>query len=704
MRVAFGVACILALLLAAAPSGALILPPEGIALNQIHVQFEWVAVGGADTYQLVVVVDDGSGDPFAGATPVVDETVAATAPRAVATSGLVFDEDYAWHARAIISDAPQAWDATHRFTTAALPAYMPALTVTPGSGTPEPGLTLFNIRSQNGSIPAGFAVAVDLAGNPVWFLARDHGVGDIRLLDNGRLLVAGGSRAREFILNGQVSWISPDDPDLVVHHEAFPMPNGNALVPVHDYQQVLRDGELQWWRGDRFVELDRFTKQVVWEWNTFDHFSTVDFDDTLMQTPVDPIPPPTGSYDWTHSNAVVYNPLDDSVYVSIRHLSRIVRIDYATGSTVYQMGFGPPSMPSGDADFGDNLFSFQHAPQILANGNMVLFDNGDRRNHVDQNNQTGVSKAIELEFTGSPPTDASIVWEFTLPVYNAALGDADRLPGGNTLVTAGRSTQIFEVDAAGNEVWRIELPSGAPSYLIDRAERIASLIVDVPGDTDGDGLADMVDNCPDTPNPAQLDSDGDAIGDACEDGDVDADGLPDVVETDTGTFVSNEDTGTDPLAADTDGDMLLDGEEVYVYGSDPNLADSDSDGLDDYDEVKVYDTDPRLADTDGDGLSDFDEVMIHATDPNRVDSDSDGLSDFDEVTVHGTDPNDFDSDDDGFSDRDEIAAGTDPNDPQSHPPVGVPALSAPALGLLAALMGIAALARLHGASRHSEPS
>ena len=65
---------------------------------------------------------------------------------------------------------------------------------------------------------------------------------------------------------------------------------------------------------------------------------------------------------------------------------------------------------------------------------MVLFDNGNRRD------VPGISKAIEIEFTGAPPTSAAITWEWTLPGYSAFLGDADRLPGGNTLVTAGSET------------------------------------------------------------------------------------------------------------------------------------------------------------------------------------------------------------------------------------------------------------------------
>jgi hypothetical protein len=37
-----------------------------------------------------------------------------------------------------------------------------------------------------------------------------------------------------------------------------------------------------------------------------------------------------------------------------------------------------------------------------------------------------------------------------------------------------------------------------------------------PGDADGDGVADNIDNCPNTPNPNQADSDGNGIGDACD--------------------------------------------------------------------------------------------------------------------------------------------------------------------------------------------
>ena len=55
--------------------------------------------------------------------------------------------------------------------------------------------------------------------------------------------------------------------------------------------------------------------------------------------------------------------------------------------------------------------------------------------------------------------------------------------------------------------------------------------------------------------------------------DVDQDLLPDLAETNTGTFVSSADTGTNPNDRDSDDDGVIDGTEVHL-GTDPNSSGS----------------------------------------------------------------------------------------------------------------------------------
>ena len=93
------------------------------------------------------------------------------------------------------------------------------------------------------------------------------------------------------------------------------------------------------------------------------------------------------------------------------------------------------------------------------------------------------------------------------------------------------------------------------------------------GDPDGDGLNNE-DEQENGTDPNEADSDADGLNDKAEidggldplDDDVDDDGLEDGVETNTGTFVSAEDTGTDPKKKDTDGDGFSDSFEINPAG------------------------------------------------------------------------------------------------------------------------------------------
>ena len=113
-------------------------------------------------------------------------------------------------------------------------------------------------------------------------------------------------------------------------------------------------------------------------------------------------------------------------------------------------------------------------------------------------------------------------------------------------------------------------------------------------DTDDDGLADIVELWTTFTDPKDADSGDTGVRDP--DRDPDGDGL---------THRREVAEGTDPLVADTDGDTLLDGQEVGR--TDPRLADTDDDGLRDDSEARVG-TDPKDPDSDDDGTRDGDET------------------------------------------------------------------------------------------------
>ncbi len=164
-------------------------------------------------------------------------------------------------------------------------------------------------------------------------------------------------------------------------------------------------------------------------------------------------------------------------------------------------------------------------------------------------------------------------------------------------------------------------------------------------DPDRDGLTNAEEKQLGT-NPRVADTDGDGLSDGDE------------------VFKYK----TNPLKADSDGDGLSDGDEVLKYHTDPNKADTDGDGLNDGDEVMKYHTDPLKADTDGDGLSDGDEVLKYHTDPLKADTDGDGLKDGDEVMKYHTDPLKADTDGGSVNDGTEVANGTNPLDPSDDVP------------------------------------
>lgn len=176
-------------------------------------------------------------------------------------------------------------------------------------------------------------------------------------------------------------------------------------------------------------------------------------------------------------------------------------------------------------------------------------------------------------------------------------------------------------------------------------------------DSDGDGIADASDNCPLISNADQIDEDADSIGDACDPLiDNDGDGIANA--TDNCPLVANSsqtDTDGDALGDacddDIDGDGVLDTVDNCLLDVNPDQADADADGegdacdsdLDNDTILNVVDNCPNTPNTD---QTDVDGDSIGDACDSLIDSDDDTIADSIDncVLVPNTDQADFDLD------------------------------------------------------------
>ena len=134
------------------------------------------------------------------------------------------------------------------------------------------------------------------------------------------------------------------------------------------------------------------------------------------------------------------------ILVSYRPTSAVIHIDRKTGEIVWKLG--PPTLAG------------QHAPTPLENGNILIFDNGVHR----LDDPLPFSRVIEVN-----PANDEIVWTYQdRPVSNffsPRMGNAQRLPNGNTLINEASFGRFFEVTRDGEIVWEYVNPFfGGPPH------------------------------------------------------------------------------------------------------------------------------------------------------------------------------------------------------------------------------------------------
>lgn len=159
-------------------------------------------------------------------------------------------------------------------------------------------------------------------------------------------------------------------------------------------------------------------------------------------------------------------------------------------------------------------------------------------------------------------------------------------------------------------------------------------------DWDDDGVLNVDDNCPIIPNADQTDTDGDTIGDACDDtpyGDIDDDGIPDP-DDNCPTVPNTDQTNSDN---DTHGDVCDNCPNI----DNENQEDQDIDNVGDVCDNCPSEFNPDQLDNDGDDVGNVCDNCPSSCNPNQTDTDGDGIGDAcDNCSLYNPDQEDLDCD------------------------------------------------------------
>ena len=267
---------------------------------------------------------------------------------------------------------------------------------------------------------------------------------------------------------------------------------GNTLILCHTdtYNKRISDKRLL---DDTIIEVE-WDGNIVWEWHVSQHFNELGFAEdaknVLFRNPNQHFTRNGEQSDWMHINSMSvlgpnkwYDQGDerfhpDNIIWDARESNIMAIISKETGKIVWKIG--PDFRERKELRKIGQIIGQHHCHMIPkglpGEGNILLFDNGglagygspdrmskdgtkvDRRDHSRVLEINPVTLALEWSFKASDVNVGMMALVQDTVFYSQLISSAQRLPNGNTLITEGCFSRLFEVTPDKEIVWEYRAP------------------------------------------------------------------------------------------------------------------------------------------------------------------------------------------------------------------------------------------------------
>lgn len=296
-------------------------------------------------------------------------------------------------------------------------------------------------------------VAIDRAGKPVWYLPELPGVDvqherfrDLKMSSAGTITFNAMRLCREISIDGTTLWETPGDSGLVseadrefYHHEFTRLKSGNFVALGKRYREkelVIGDQKVNRIPISVIIEYNR-NGDTVWTWNSDSYIQDSDLQTVGQKVLM--------GNTFGHMNSTFFNEASGEVYACFRDLNTILVIDKKTRKVIRSYG---DKIPSDNTDQAIGFFHKQHAPVLMENNKIIVFDNGDQGRNT-------VSRLVVFTQVDSSRIDWVFPCNFDtlLPSFSPRMGNVHPLDTAHFLVNMGKVARLFEVSLDNRIIW-----------------------------------------------------------------------------------------------------------------------------------------------------------------------------------------------------------------------------------------------------------